>query len=63
MVVAKKLWVELVGLALQEPIVAIKSPLQRPVVEGTRYGRFVHGCEMPLSCSEGTVSLGAEDFR
>ena len=51
----------LVGVALQEAVVALEAEPERPVVEGSRRRAVVAGDEMPLPDGQGPVARVAQD--
>ncbi len=62
-IVAGELGGELIGLALQEPVVSIEASLERPVLIRSGGGAFRHRREMPLAGGECGVAAVAQDFR
>ena len=63
MIVMRQLGVELVGLALQETVIAVETLLQRPIGEGAGGGTFAHRREMPFAGGEGRIALVAQNLR
>ena len=59
-VVAHQVGVELVGLALQEPVEAVEATTEGPLVERAGGGALLHGRQVPLAHAEGGVALLAE---
>ena len=57
MVVRIELRRELVGLALQEAVVAVKPARQRPLIEGTSDRRLLHRRQVPLADREGGIAV------
>ena len=60
--VVGQLRVELVGLALEEAVEAVESPLSGPVVEGAGGRGVLHVDEVPLADRPGPVALLAQDL-
>ena len=56
-VVVDEFGIELIGLAREEAVVAIKSPLERPVMERSGLTHRVDRAEVPLANGEGRVVL------
>src|SRR5262249_37568274 len=56
MVVVVELGDELVGLALDEAIVAVEAAAERPLIVWTRSRRFLHRRQMPLADREGRIA-------
>ena len=61
-VVEHQLRMPLARLALEEAIVAVKPPLQGPLVEGTGLGGLEGGRQVPLARGEGVVAGGTQHF-
>ena len=61
-VVADQLRRPMVGVAAEEPVVALEALAQRPVLERTRRGALVAWGEVPLADREGGVALVAQDL-
>ena len=59
-VVAGEGGAELVGLALEESVVAVEATLQRPLVEGPGRTGLLHRREVPFADGEGCVALVVE---
>ena len=59
-VVVDQLGVELVGLALEEPVVPVEAALARPLVVGAGGRGVLHGAQVPLAHGEGGVPLVAQ---
>ena len=53
----------LIGHAVEEAVVAVKTAASWPVVERARGGSVVGGDEMPFADHEGAVAVGREDLR
>ena len=60
MVVVDELGMELIGLPLEEAVVAVEAALAGPLVVGSGRGGVLHGAEVPLAECEGRVALVAE---
>ncbi len=56
-VVVDQLGMELVGLALEEPVEAVEPPLAGPLVVGPGRRGVLHGAQVPLAHGEGGVAL------
>ena len=61
-VVVDELGIELVGLTLEEPVVAVEAPLAGPLVVGPGRRRVLHIAEVPFAEGEGRVALVPEDL-
>ena len=61
-VVGHQLGVELVGLALEEPVEAVEAPGQWPLVERAGGRALLHRREVPLADAEGGVAGVVEDL-
>ncbi len=59
-VVVDQLGIELVGLALEEPVVPVEPALARPLVVGAGGRRVLHAAQVPLAEGEGGVALLSE---
>ena len=53
---------ELVGLALEEPVEAVETPLEGPVVERPGRRALFHRGQMPFAHGEGGIALVVEDL-
>ena len=51
---------ELVGLSLQEAVVAIEAPGERPLIERPGGRDVLGGRQMPLARTEGGIALGVK---
>ncbi len=63
MVVAIELRRELVGLALQEAVVAVEPARQRPLVEWASDRRLFHRRQVPLADDEGRIAVRPQHLR
>jgi hypothetical protein len=63
LVVGGQLRIVLVGVAAQEPVVAVEPSTQRPAVIGPGRRDLVGGGEVPLADRVGVVALVVEDLR
>ena len=59
-VVVDEFGVELIGLALHEPVEAVEPALAGPLVVRAGRRRVLHGAQVPLAHGEGRVALVAE---
>ena len=61
-VVSNQFGVELVGFSLQEAVVAVEAPGERPLIERAGGRDVLGGGQMPLADTEGGIALGVKDF-
>ncbi len=59
-VVVDQFRIELIGLALQEPVVPVEAALARPLVVGPGRRGVLHAAQVPLPEGEGGVALVPE---
>ena len=62
MIVVDQLGVELVGLAFEEPVVAVEAALARPLVVRAGGRRILHAAQVPFAEGEGGVAPVAENL-
>ena len=56
-VVVDQIGRKLIGLAVQESVVSIKAPRERPLIEGPRRGRVLHRDQVPLANRQRRVAV------
>ncbi len=61
-VVSNQFGVELVGFSLQETVVAVEAPGERPLIERAGSRDVLGGGQMPLADTEGGIALGVKDL-